>query len=237
MKNSANFNGKKNHLTKGPDFTRCADSKSFSGGLSKFDISNEYIDFSHWYNRYIFHKGSGLKMWWARFLHKLWKRGLIGKPKINNEWHTMFMSFGLSQESYFINGLPQKEWKRRQTLQTRPVTKKDLWASDLSIRMRKNLRVRLDPKSDYDWIVMNDGTIYLRQINTVQDQGGTWRLTLVGGQTMPTVDVSQIQRFARARLSRFDRDSMTERWASTEVCRLSISTVEVQQEKEVDIDP
>ncbi len=85
-------------------------------------------------------------------------------------------------------------------------------------------------------IVMNDGTIFLRQINTVQDQGGTWRLTLVAGPTLPTIDVSQIQRFARARLTRFDQDAMTERWASINVCRLRLRTVEVQQEKTIDID-
>jgi len=84
-------------------------------------------------------------------------------------------------------------------------------------------------------IVMNDGTIHIVHINTVQDIGGVWRLTLALGETLPDpIDVTQIDRFARARTTRFQSDAMTERWETSEAVRISLSTIETINEQDVD---
>ncbi len=84
-------------------------------------------------------------------------------------------------------------------------------------------------------IVMKDGTIHIVHINTVQDVGGVWRLTLAAGETLPDpIDVSQIDRFARARTTRFAKDSLTERWETSEAVRVNLSTIETINEQDVD---
>jgi hypothetical protein len=89
--------------------------------------------------------------------------------------------------------------------------------------------------TEHAGIVMNDGTIYIREINTIQDVG-PWRISLVSGNDLPDpIDVSEIKRFSRARLKRFDSDSLPERWHNTETSEVRFSTVEVLAEGEVDI--
>lgn len=84
-------------------------------------------------------------------------------------------------------------------------------------------------------IKMKDGTIHLMQVNSVSDNGSVWRLTAAGGQTIADpIDLSQIEFFARARISRFQTDAMTERWVTNDVCSVRLSTVEVPNEKTVD---
>ncbi len=86
-------------------------------------------------------------------------------------------------------------------------------------------------------IVMKDGTVYLATIFSVTDNGSTWRLTLTETGSVPAIDVSQIDHFAPARISRFESDSMSERWKTNDVAQVTLSTIETQQEKDVDIDP
>ena len=84
-------------------------------------------------------------------------------------------------------------------------------------------------------IVMNDGTIHIVHINTVQDIGGVWRLTLVFGESLPDpIDVTEIDYFARARTSRFRSDAMKEAWETSEVVRITLSTIETINEQDVD---
>ena len=89
--------------------------------------------------------------------------------------------------------------------------------------------------TDHAGIVMNDGTVYIREINTIQDVG-PWRISLVGGNDLPDpIDVSEIKRFSRARMKRFDSDSLPEKWHNTEAVDTSFSTIEVLAEGEIDI--
>ena len=89
--------------------------------------------------------------------------------------------------------------------------------------------------TEHAGIVMNDGTIYIREINTIQDVG-PWRISLVGGNDLPDpIDVTEIKRFSRARKKRFDSDSLAESWHNTEVSEVAFSTIEVLAEGEVDI--
>lgn len=86
-------------------------------------------------------------------------------------------------------------------------------------------------------IVMKDGEIHLAQINTVVDNTSTWRLTLVGGQTIDDpIDLTQVEYFAMARISRFNTDAMKERWLTNNVCSVRLKTIELQNEKDVDFD-
>ena len=89
--------------------------------------------------------------------------------------------------------------------------------------------------TDHAGIVMNDGTVYIREINTIQDVG-PWRLGLVSGNDLPDpIDVTQIKRFSRARIKRFHTDSLPETWHTTETAETEFSTIEVLAEGEVDI--
>jgi hypothetical protein len=88
-------------------------------------------------------------------------------------------------------------------------------------------------------IVMKDGTIYHRKISTVQDNGGSWRLTLAGGApNLPDpIDLTQVDYFARARHSKFDSDSLPEKWYNSNVVETSFSIVETPNEQTLDLDP
>lgn len=84
-------------------------------------------------------------------------------------------------------------------------------------------------------IKMKDGRIYLVQINTVLDNGSTWRLTIVAGQALPpSLDLTQVEFFARARLSRFYEDVLKETWTTRDVASIRLSTIEVQNERIAD---
>lgn len=85
-------------------------------------------------------------------------------------------------------------------------------------------------------IKLKDGRVFGFQVNTVQDNGSAWRLTAVGGQTLPTINLADIDFFARGRLTRFDTDAMRETWKTDEVCDVRLSTIELLNEKTVDYD-
>lgn len=89
--------------------------------------------------------------------------------------------------------------------------------------------------TEHAGIVMEDGTVHIREINTIQDVTGSWRLSLVQGNDLPAIDVSQIARFSRARIKRFQSDALEERWSTTDTVRISLLTVEVLNEKEIDL--
>lgn len=92
-----------------------------------------------------------------------------------------------------------------------------------------------DGFSEHVGIVMQDGTVYVRKVNTIQDVVGSWRITIVAGNDLPAIDVSQIARCSRARLVRFMEDALEERWHSTAVCETRLRTIELLNEKEVDL--
>lgn len=90
-----------------------------------------------------------------------------------------------------------------------------------------------DFQADFNFvgIELNDGTVIVREVNTIQLVSGVWKITITG-EDLPTIALSDIRRVARARLSRMDSDSFTEEWSNTEVCKFSFSTVEVLDEGE-----
>lgn len=157
--------------------------------------------------------------------------------------------------SYAIRATREDFWPVMEMFDTRQGRGRAFWAVD-----RENIWTLSDTDPtfidvqqfgtfsdfDQDWvgvglaaaIVMKDGTVYLREINTVQDNGGSWRLTLVGGQTLPDpIDLTQVAYFARARHSRFEADSLEERWYTTGVVDASFSITEIPNEATLDLDP
>lgn len=84
-------------------------------------------------------------------------------------------------------------------------------------------------------IVLQDGTVYIREVNTIQEVGGSWRLTLAAGNPLPTIDVSTIRRFSRARLKRFASDALREVWRTTDVAEVALTTIEVLGEGDVTV--
>lgn len=86
--------------------------------------------------------------------------------------------------------------------------------------------------TDHCGIVMKDGTVYIREVNTISDVG-SWRITIVGGNDLPSIDVTQIARFSRARKKRFQSDALTETWHTTEQAELTFSTIEVLNEGDI----
>lgn len=82
--------------------------------------------------------------------------------------------------------------------------------------------------------VLEDGSIYIARVFSVTDNGSTWVLSLDLGQTLPILDMTQVSRFGRARLSRFSADVLRETWHTTDVCEVTLSTIEVPNEKQVD---
>lgn len=82
--------------------------------------------------------------------------------------------------------------------------------------------------------LMEDGTVYVATVFSVSDNGSSWVLSLNLGQTLPILDMSQVVRFGRARLSRFSTDAMRETWHTNETCEVSLRTIEVPNEKPVE---
>lgn len=86
---------------------------------------------------------------------------------------------------------------------------------------------------DFVAIVMKDGTIHVREVVTIQAVLGVWRLTVT--PDLPTIDLTQVRRIARARYVRFDSDAMTETWATDGVMTTRLGFIECLREEDVDL--
>jgi hypothetical protein len=80
-------------------------------------------------------------------------------------------------------------------------------------------------------LVMEDGTIYVRNVTTVESVLTVYRFTvspsLPGG-----LDVDDVFRVARARRVRFESDEMTEKWTTAGLCTVRFKIIEVLEEKD-----
>lgn len=86
---------------------------------------------------------------------------------------------------------------------------------------------------EYVGIVMNDGTVYIREVVTIQDTLGVWRLT--SATALPSINVANIRRIARARLVRFDSDAMTETWVTDNAMTTRADIIECLREEDVEL--
>ncbi len=80
-------------------------------------------------------------------------------------------------------------------------------------------------------IVMLDGTVHIEEVTGIDDETATWEVTLANA--IPSLDLTQVRRVARARRVRFLKDSVTEVWSTTEICEVNVQTIELLEEKEV----
>lgn len=80
-------------------------------------------------------------------------------------------------------------------------------------------------------IVKKDGTTIIRQVNTIQEVLGVWKLTTVG-DAMPAVDPADVLRITRARRHRWESDSLREHWHNELVMTCNLTSVEVFREGE-----
>ncbi len=80
-------------------------------------------------------------------------------------------------------------------------------------------------------IVMNDGTVHIEEVTGIDDESSTWEVTLASA--IPSLDLSQVRRVARARLVRYVKDANSEQWVNTNSCSMSAELIELLDEKEV----
>jgi hypothetical protein len=87
---------------------------------------------------------------------------------------------------------------------------------------------------DYAGITLSDGVSVVREAVTIEEVLGTWKITL--DSALPSgYTAGDVQRFGRARLTRNRSDSLTEKWHSTNACSIDLETVELLEEKDVDL--
>ncbi len=67
---------------------------------------------------------------------------------------------------------------------------------------------------DYVGVVMNDGTVYVREVVTIQQVLTVFRLTVTPPLPM-NLSVANVARIARARVTRFLSDELSESWTTT----------------------
>ena len=77
---------------------------------------------------------------------------------------------------------------------------------------------------DYIGIVLKDGTMIVREVVTIQAVLGVWRVT--AATALPSINLSDIKRIARARIMRFDADAMQETWATDDVMTTRLGFIE-----------
>lgn len=82
-------------------------------------------------------------------------------------------------------------------------------------------------------IVEKDGTTTVRKVNTIQDLGTTWRITVAAGNPVPSIALTNIQRISRARTCRFEKDALRMVWFNSAVAQTTVSIIETLAEKEV----
>jgi hypothetical protein len=128
------------------------------------------------------------------------------------------------------------DWARGRGRAFFAMDEEDLWtpiAADPTFIEIDPLGEFSDFETDFDYvgIEMNDGTIHARAVNTIQDLTSVWRITTTGDD-LPTLDVADIRRIARARKSRLVDDEFTENWETLTVCEFRFKVTEALDEGE-----
>lgn len=82
---------------------------------------------------------------------------------------------------------------------------------------------------DFVGIVMDDGKVFVRKVVTIQEILTVFRMTLDQSIDL-NLDPADVARVARARLTRYKTDSITERWTHTGLMTMSVQFIEVLDE-------
>lgn len=85
---------------------------------------------------------------------------------------------------------------------------------------------------DFMGVIFSDGTAAVREVTTVQEVAGVWRITM--DSALPAgYTIDDVVLFGRARLCRMEEDALEESWPVTNVCSLKIPVLELLAEQEV----
>lgn len=87
--------------------------------------------------------------------------------------------------------------------------------------------------NEYVGIILKDGTRMVRQAVDVEDLGGAYRITLDSAVTGFSVGDERL--IARARVSRLNKDELTESWTTDGIASCVAEIIEVLEEKDVDL--
>jgi hypothetical protein len=107
----------------------------------------------------------------------------------------------------------------------------DAAGADVSIRIIGDLT---DMQEEFEAIglVMEDGTVYVTDVSIIQEILTTFTISLVND--LPAgLDVNDVHRVARARLTRFAGDEFTEVWTHTGLMTCAVSFIECINEIDV----
>lgn len=86
---------------------------------------------------------------------------------------------------------------------------------------------------DYVGIATKDGNFYVRETVTFQDAGTYFRITVT--DALPELNVENVIRVTRARLSRFRSDEIEESWTTTEWVNIPVKIIELLDEQDVEM--
>ena len=86
---------------------------------------------------------------------------------------------------------------------------------------------------DHIGVVLDDGTQYVREVVTIQAVLGVWRITVA--TALPVIATTDIRRVARARIVRFDSDTMTETWFNDNAIATRLGFIECLEEGDVEL--
>lgn len=153
---------------------------------------------------------------------------------------------GRQTASYFLSAERLEALKIIDFFETRRGRLRSFWLVDQdqvwTALATTTVFVDIDPFGDFDnfqeeleyvGIVMRDGTIHVREVVTIQAVLGVWRLTVT--PDLPSIDLTQVRRVARARFMRFDGDSMAETWNTDNVMTTRLGFLETLEEEDVEL--
>jgi hypothetical protein len=109
-------------------------------------------------------------------------------------------------------------------------------AGGASIGLSENTLSLEDTQEEFTHLglVMSDGTVYVRPVSGITAILTVYNVALL--TDLPAgLELSDIHRAARARLTRFTKDELVEKWEHTGYCRVKISIIEVLNEQDFTI--
>lgn len=149
--------------------------------------------------------------------------------------------------NYFFSFDRDEAWDIVQFFDTRRGRLRSFWLVDqdqlwLPVSTSGTAFLDVDPLGDFDMfcedmdyvgIVLADGTTIIREVVTIEETLGIWRITPL--TPFPVFDPTDAVRVARARIVRFDSDAMTESWINDDVMTTRLGFIECLNEMDVEL--
>lgn len=149
--------------------------------------------------------------------------------------------------NYFFSFQRDEAWDIVQFFDTRRGRLRSFWLVDqdqiwLPVSTSGTTFLDVDPEGDFDMftedmdyvgVVLNDGTTIIREVVTIEETLGVWRITPT--EDFPVFDTDDVVRVARARIVRFDSDAMQETWVSDDVMTTRLGFIECLNEMDSEL--